>query len=261
MVDTELTRTAYEIAACNHAGQIDKAGEPYIKHLLAVAEQMPDEDTCVVALLHDIFEDTSATESYLESCGIPQRLIQSLRRLTRNQDVPYMVYIEGLREDHVASVVKRGDLKHNMTLSRLKRPPELKDISRMTRYEASLDMLGERVAYYVASEDDTNAILQNGIVPQEAGAGAPPAVYAYNVPLSQAVQSMANAVSKVLGDVPEDARRTFMETAAVFQFCYSDKDNTEQLGPDCIAFRGPVRAEDVRYIGTLLHLQQACCPD
>lgn len=260
MVDTELTRSAYEIAAHYHAAQQDKAGEPYIKHLLAVAEQMETEDACAVALLHDIFEDTEATEPYLESCGIPKRLIMSLRKLTRQDDVSYMVYIENLRDDPIAAAVKRADLKHNMTLSRLKRPPEPKDISLLTRYEAALDLLGERVAYYVAAEAEAGDILAKGISPQPLEAGEPPAIYACNAPLAQAVESLSETVASVLGDATKEMCREFMGTAAVFQFCYSDKDDAEQVGPDCLALRIPVLPHDVRYMGNLLQLWKACHP-
>ena len=61
MIYTDKTRLAIKIAFSAHDGQFDRSGIPYILHPLHVAEQMNDEDTTIVALLHDVVEDTSIT--------------------------------------------------------------------------------------------------------------------------------------------------------------------------------------------------------
>ena len=61
MIYTPMTRKAMTIAYRAHHGQTDKAGLPYIHHPLHLAEQMDDEITCTVALLHDTVEDTAVT--------------------------------------------------------------------------------------------------------------------------------------------------------------------------------------------------------
>lgn len=55
---TELTKQAYLIACDAHFGQCDKAGQPYILHPLAVADQFDDERLAAAALLHDVLEDS-----------------------------------------------------------------------------------------------------------------------------------------------------------------------------------------------------------
>ena len=53
---------AIVFAANYHAGQKDKGGEPYILHSLRVMMKMETEEEKVVAVLHDVLEDTEATE-------------------------------------------------------------------------------------------------------------------------------------------------------------------------------------------------------
>ena len=73
MIDTKQTNLAVQLACQAHRGQTDKAGLPYIRHPLHVAEHMPDELSTIVALLHDVIEDTSMTAEDLRRAGIPAR--------------------------------------------------------------------------------------------------------------------------------------------------------------------------------------------
>ena len=66
MIYTVNTRKAMEIAYKAHHGQVDKSGVPYIFHPIHLAEQMDTEDECIVALLHDVVEDTEMTFEQLE---------------------------------------------------------------------------------------------------------------------------------------------------------------------------------------------------
>ena len=61
MLESDLTHAAMRLAYAAHHGQLDKAGVPYVFHPYHLAEQMPDEITACVALLHDVLEDTSVT--------------------------------------------------------------------------------------------------------------------------------------------------------------------------------------------------------
>jgi GTP diphosphokinase / guanosine-3',5'-bis(diphosphate) 3'-diphosphatase len=56
-----ILERAIALAAERHAGQTDKVGEPYILHVLRVMLQMPDEESRIAAVLHDIVEDTETT--------------------------------------------------------------------------------------------------------------------------------------------------------------------------------------------------------
>lgn len=117
MIYTPLTNRALRISYDAHAGQVDKCGTPYVFHPYHVAEQMEDEVTACVALLHDVVEDTDVTLSDLAR-EFPAEVIEALRLLTHQPGVPYLDYVRSLAADPVARAVKRADLRHNMDETR-----------------------------------------------------------------------------------------------------------------------------------------------
>ena len=118
MVYTPLTMKAMQIAYAAHHGQVDKAGMPYVFHPMHLAEQMEDEISCCVALLHDTVEDTDITFEDLEN-EFPQSVMEPLRLLTHPKEVPYFDYVRGIRENPVAVKVKLADIAHNSDQTRL----------------------------------------------------------------------------------------------------------------------------------------------
>lgn len=119
MIYTELTRKAMKTAYEAHKDQTDKSGVPYIFHPIHVAEQMTDEMTTCVALLHDVVEDTDITFEQLMGMGFPNEVISALRLLTHDSSVPYPEYIECIKGNPIATAVKLADLKHNSDPTRL----------------------------------------------------------------------------------------------------------------------------------------------
>ena len=71
MLYTDLTKRALKLCFAAHRDQTDKSGLPYVFHPFHLAEQMPDELTTVVALLHDVVEDTPYTLEDLAKLGFP----------------------------------------------------------------------------------------------------------------------------------------------------------------------------------------------
>ncbi|MBQ7060808.1 MAG: ADP-ribosylglycohydrolase family protein [Clostridia bacterium] len=118
MIYTDATKEALKLCFEVHKDQADKTGVPYVFHPFHLAEQMPDEDTAVCALLHDVVEDGGVTFSELESRGFNERVISALRLLTHDPAVPYLDYVRGIRKDPIARAVKKADLAHNSDLSR-----------------------------------------------------------------------------------------------------------------------------------------------
>lgn len=140
MIYTPMVKHAIQLAFDAHRGQYDKGGLPYITHPLHVAEQMKTEDECVVALLHDVMEDTGLTETDLRRQGITDRQIAALKLLCHDESVPYLEYVQKIRIDPIASAVKIEDLKHNSDLSRLNgETPE--DVKRVEKYKEALRLL------------------------------------------------------------------------------------------------------------------------
>ncbi len=132
-------RIAHDICVYAHAGQVDKAGRPYHLHPEHVAEQVTSPDEKIVALLHDVLEDTSFPVSVLEAV-FNEDVIKALRLLCHDKSVPYMDYVKRLSENKIARAVKMADLKHNMDLSRLSAPSK-KDYLRLEKYKKALAFL------------------------------------------------------------------------------------------------------------------------
>ncbi len=120
MIYTDLTKMAMRIAYDAHYGQVDRGKTPYIFHPMHVAEQMKDEDSTVVAILHDILEDTPVSAEFLLRKGIPERLVTAVNILTRGENEPYSEYLNRViqSENELAVRVKYADVLHNMDESR-----------------------------------------------------------------------------------------------------------------------------------------------
>ncbi len=119
MLYTEATMKAMCLAYNAHHGQLDKGGAPYINHPFHVAESMHTESETVAALLHDVVEDTPITLSDLKKEGFPAEAIEAVRLLTKQDGIPYDVYIQRVKENPIARAVKIADIQHNMDLSRV----------------------------------------------------------------------------------------------------------------------------------------------
>jgi len=119
MIYTKLTKKAMKIAFAAHKDQTDKTGLPYIHHPIHLAEQMTDEVTTCVALMHDVVEDSEITFEDLEREGFPEDVIAALRLMTHDAAVPYMDYVRAIKTNPIATTVKLADLAHNSDLSRL----------------------------------------------------------------------------------------------------------------------------------------------
>lgn len=119
MIYTELTGKAIKLMFEKHKEQVDKGGLPYVFHPWHVAEQMRDENATLVALMHDLVEDTDVTFSDLKAYGFPVEVIEALQLLTHDPSVAYMDYIQQICTNPLARKVKIADLEHNMDASRL----------------------------------------------------------------------------------------------------------------------------------------------
>ena len=132
MINTKLTRLASKIAYKAHEGQVDKAGVPYIFHPIHIAEQMDTEESCIVALLHDVVEDSDITIDYL-SKYFSEEVMGALKILTKNENDDYVEYIKRVKTNKLATKVKLKDLKHNSELTRLDIVTD-EDRERSTKY-------------------------------------------------------------------------------------------------------------------------------
>ena len=142
MIYTPLTKKAMKIAFEAHKDQKDKSGMPYIYHPVHLAEQMNDEATTCVALLHDVVEDTDTTFEVLEREGFTVEIIEALKLLTHDDAVPYMEYVAAIKNNPIAKAVKLADLAHNSDLTRLDVVDE-KALKRVEKYKQAIKLLKE----------------------------------------------------------------------------------------------------------------------
>ncbi|MGB9222732.1 HD domain-containing protein [Mycobacterium sp.] len=136
--------TAEAIASAAHAGQVDKAGMPYVGHVRRVASYVDPSngDAVVAALLHDVIEDAGVTAADLADRGVPAVAIEAVELLTRRAEVSPTDYYLRIRDHPIAREVKLADLADNTDPGRLATLSEA-DRTRLTRkYANAYEALG-----------------------------------------------------------------------------------------------------------------------
>ena len=142
MIYTPMTKIALKLCFESHKNQTDKSGMPYVFHPFHLAEQMTDEKTTIVALLHDVIEDTEYTIEELRNLGFDDDVLTAISLLTHNSDIPYMEYVASIKTNKIAKAVKLADLRHNSDLTRLDIITE-KDQKRAEKYLKAIKLLVE----------------------------------------------------------------------------------------------------------------------
>ncbi len=136
----EMMELALLMAVKAHKGQVDKGGNPYILHPIAVSNMMQSKEEKIVAILHDIVEDTDIFLSDLSEAGFSDEIVNAIDCITRRKEEAYITYLNRVKENKISKSVKRADLKHNMDLSRIKNPTK-KDFDRVKRYQYYANIL------------------------------------------------------------------------------------------------------------------------
>lgn len=135
-----LLETAIMIATKAHAGQLDKGGQPYILHPLSVMMRVDRIEEKIVALLHDVIEDSDVTMDQLKGYGFSAEIVTAVDALTHQPEESYENYIERIAKNRLATTVKLADLKENMNLSRIPNPTK-RDQQRLLRYQNAYQRL------------------------------------------------------------------------------------------------------------------------
>ena len=135
-----MLELALSIAMEAHRGQFDKAGIDYIEHPIYVASQVDTEEEKAVALLHDVIEDSPVSAEGLLQAGLPETVVTAVQVLTKKKEQDYQTYLETVKKNPLARLVKLSDLKHNSDLSRLSSITE-KDRERLKKYKKAIDFL------------------------------------------------------------------------------------------------------------------------
>tara|TARA_B110000091_G_scaffold137930_1_gene147459 strand:- start:433 stop:855 length:423 start_codon:yes stop_codon:yes gene_type:complete len=132
---------AIEIAQEAHKGVKDKGGHDYINHPIRVMHAMSNDQEKIVAILHDVVEDSDWTFERLKEEGFEDSVIESLRCVTKySEEEDYQEFIKRAATNKIATKVKMADIEDNLDLSRLGTLTE-KDLTRIEKYKKALKHL------------------------------------------------------------------------------------------------------------------------
>ena len=132
---------AIEIAQEAHKGVKDKGGHDYINHSIRVMHAMSNDQEKIVAILHDVVEDSDWTFERLKEEGFEDSVIESLRCVTKySEEEDYQEFIRRAATNKIATKVKMADIEDNLDLSRLGTLTE-KDLTRIEKYKKALKYL------------------------------------------------------------------------------------------------------------------------
>lgn len=138
MSDNKQLQNALEIATMAHKNVIRRNGDPYIFHVLRVANNalfVRTKTQKVAAILHDVIEDTSFDAKFLKEKGISEDVLEILSYLTHDKEnVSYKDYIDKICTNLDAMLVKLADLTDNLDQGTLPVISE-KDRERFVTYE------------------------------------------------------------------------------------------------------------------------------
>ncbi|MFC4310287.1 HD domain-containing protein [Steroidobacter flavus] len=131
---------AIALAAEGHAGQFDKAGQPYILHPIRVMLRVNGANERIAAILHDVVEDTPVTLDQLAAEGFSKDVVDAVDALTKRPGETRIDAAQRAAANPIARVVKLADNAENMDLSRISNPTQ-KDYDRLEEYKRVREIL------------------------------------------------------------------------------------------------------------------------
>lgn len=137
---TQIFNNALYIANQAHQGQVDKGGNPYILHPLRMMLQFEEETLQIIALLHDVIEDSAWTLEDLQRYGFSREILQAVSALTKHEHEEYKDFIARVAKNNLAVKVKIADLQDNLNITRLQELSD-KDLQRIKKYHQALILL------------------------------------------------------------------------------------------------------------------------
>ena len=132
---------AIQIAVEAHAGATDRGGKAYILHPISVMMRCETDEEKIVAILHDVVEDTDWTFDSLREEGFTETVIEALKTVTKHsEDEDYDEFVQRSLKNEIGRKVKIADLRENLDVTRIGELTE-KDIERINKYKRALKTL------------------------------------------------------------------------------------------------------------------------
>jgi len=142
MVKEKTLNEAIHFAKEYHLGQC-YGDIPYYKHLEETSnfiEEMMiynnDSEILQVAWLHDVVEDTNVTYDDLDEFGFSDKVVEGVRHITKEKGEKYFDYIDKVKSDEYAHIVKIAD-----TFCNLRNSIKENNIKRIRKYTNQLKFL------------------------------------------------------------------------------------------------------------------------
>jgi hypothetical protein len=133
---------AIAIAAEGHAGQLDKAGNPYVLHPLRVMLRLDTPEERMAGVLHDVVEDCGWSIDDLRAEGFSEAVLRAVEAVTKRDGETYDEFVARAAADPIGRRVKLADLEDNCDLRRIHHPTE-KDFARIEKYRRAIAMIRE----------------------------------------------------------------------------------------------------------------------
>ena len=138
---------ALNLVANHFRGITDKSGSPYVLHCIRAMMTVESLDAKMVAVMHDLIEDTPMTLAQLRTKGFSEQVVNGVDLVTHKDGVSYPDYIVAIKKNSIATEVKLADLKDNTSLNRTlyREKSSAKDCARIQRYLLSYQFLTEAI--------------------------------------------------------------------------------------------------------------------
>ncbi len=152
-----------QIAMKAHEGQKDKDGAPVILHPLTVGLMGHTDEERMAGFLHDVVEDTSYTFDDLTNAGISAGVVNALRLLTHEKNIPYFDYVQNIIDsgNPIALQVKYNDLQHNYARGKAHPDLQLKHGKALEMVKAAIEECSQ-IELYRQQEGVSVAVFAGG---------------------------------------------------------------------------------------------------
>lgn len=268
-IEVWLPGRAVALAAEAHLGQYDLSGAPYIDHPLRLRMRAHTEEERMVAVLHDVVEDSAWTLDELRREGFPPRVVRAIDHLTRRRGEAYDDFIERVAQSRLAARVKLLDLEDNSDLSRL---PEVraKDRERAAKYARAIERLrpeaDKRSLYIVLDEESARRVralarhpevcadhvtLAHGVLPEAFTPAWIPGRHALGDPITfRAVGEVADArVQALVTEIDGSTERP--ADGGILHVTVSVAEGARASESNELIARAPARPIDLPLAGTV----------
>lgn len=131
---------AIALAATAHEGQKDKAGAPYILHVLRVMIRLETPEERMAGVLHDVVEDCGWTLDRLRAEGFSEDVIGGVDAVTRRETETYEEFVLRAKGNPIGRRVKIADIADNSDVSRLRGVTD-RDLARLEKYRRAMEVL------------------------------------------------------------------------------------------------------------------------